>query len=463
MSTTDWLAPLLFGTMAAMLALGFPVGLTLIVHGAAFTLLGALLEQFPLAMFQAHMLRVYGLLFNEVLLAIPFFTLMGLVLERSGIAEEMLTALSRLLQALRGGLALAVIVVGTLLAATTGVIQASIIAMGVIALPAMLAAGYDRRLSTGVIAASGTLAQLIPPSLVLIVMADVTGVPIFRLYERALVPGLVLALLYAAYVMVLVKARAGVAPPAGARPTAAELRAALRSLLPPAAIIAATMGSVLSGFATPTESGGFGATASLALAAWRRRLDVAMLRAVVDGTTLLSSCALFIMIGATFFTLPFNAMDGKQWIGSLLGQLPGGEAGFLAAAVLLVFALAFFLDFFEIAFLVLPLLMPTVVALGVDPAWFAVLVCVALQTSFMHPPFGVAIYTLRSVAPRDVPSGDIYRGAVPFIVIQLLVAALIIALPGLAFRFGADSRPLLPESQAVDILRNLPDPLAHLK
>lgn len=456
MNTTSWLAPAMFLTMAGMIMLGFPVGMTLIVHGVVFTMVGALLDQFPWALSQAHMLRVYGLLFNDVLLAIPFFTLMGMVLERSGIAEDMLCGLSKLLQGVRGGLALAVVVIGTILAATTGVIQASIIAMGFIALPAMLSAGYSSRLSTGIIAASGTLAQLIPPSLVLIVMADATGVPIFRMYERALLPGLVLALSYCVYVVVLVQVKPMSAPPTGARPTRADIAAALGSLLPPAAIVAVTVGSVLSGFATSTESGGFGATAALVLAATRGRLTVASLRTIVDSTTVVSCCALFIMVGATFFTLPFNAMDGKQWMGSLFAHLPGGETGFLIAAVLLVFLLAFLLDFFEIAFLALPLLMPTVINLGIDPSWFAVLVCIALQTSFMHPPFGVAIYTLRSVAPPGVSSTDIYWGVVPFVVLQLLVALLVIAAPELAFDFGKRPAVSLPDKEVERILQELP-------
>ena len=450
---TTWLAPVMFLCMAALLMLGFPVGLTLIVHGVAFTLIGSALELFPWAMMQAHMLRVYGLLFNEVLLAIPFFTLMGLVLERSGIADDMIAALSRLLAGVRGGLAIAVIGVGTVLAAATGVVQATIIAMGLVALPAMLKAGYDSRLATGVIAASGTLAQLIPPSLVLIIMADATGVPIFRMYEHALVPGLMLAASYVVYVLVVARVAPRRVPPARQNPGIADVLRAFGSLLPPAVIIAATIGSVLSGVATPTESGGFGATASLALAGARKGLTVQTLRGIVDTTTLVSCCALFIMVGATFFTLPFNAMDGKPWMSSVLSGLPGGETGFLIAAVLLVFFLSFFLDFFEIAFLALPLLMPTVVALGIEPAWFAVLLCIALQTSFMHPPFGVAIYTLRSVAPACVTSAQLYRGAIPFILLQLAVALLVVTAPGLALDLGGSSRPPLPDHEVEAILR----------
>ena len=449
---THGMAALMFLSMALALLLGFPVGLTLIVHGFGFTLLGAALDFFPLAMAQAHMLRVYGLLSSEVLLAIPFFTLMGLALERSGIAEEMLAAMSTLLQGARGGLAMAVIIVGTVLAATTGVVQASIIPMGLIALPAMLRAGYAPPLAAGSIAAAGTLAQLIPPSLVLIVIADATGVPIFRMYEKALVPGLFLAGLYLVYVLLLTRLRPSSAPPSAGAPRWPAVRAALLSLTPPGLIVAATLGSVLAGLATPTESGGFGATASLALAAARRRLGVAALRSIVDGSTLISCSALFVMVGATFFTLPFNAMDGKQWVSQVFSHLPGGQAGFLIAATLLVFVLAFFLDFFEIAFLALPLLVPAAAALNVDAAWFAVLVCIALQTSFMHPPFGVALYTLRSVAPPSFESRHLYRGAVPFIAMQLLAAALVIAFPGLAFDLGARRPPPLPQAQVEQIL-----------
>lgn len=456
MDTTNWLAPLMFLSMAAALMLGFPIGLTLIVHGAVFTAIGAALDVFPWAISQAHMLRINGLLYNDILLAIPFFTLMGMVLERSRIAEDMLLALSALVGSLRGGLALSVVVIGTILAATTGVIQAGVIAMGVIALPTMIAAGYHSRLATGVIAASGTLAQLIPPSLVLIVIADATGVPIFQMYERALIPGLVLAAAYCAYIVLLVRVKPSVAPPAGSPPGRRELINALKAFLPPLAIITATIGSALSGFATPTESGGFGATASLALAIARGRLSIEGLRDVVDSTTVVSCCALFILIGAAFFTLPFNAMDGKVWMSEIFSLLPGGEVGFLIASVLLIFTLAFFLDFFEIAFLALPLMMPTVIAFNIDPAWFAVLVCVALQTSFMHPPFGVAIFTLRSVAPPEISSKDLYWGVIPFVICQLLVALLVVTLPWLAIDLSSRRQKPLPDGEVERILAELP-------
>jgi tripartite ATP-independent transporter DctM subunit len=455
MDVASWVGPVMFMTMVAALLLGFPVGLTLIVHGAGFTVLNVALGEFPWGVMQAHGLRVYGLLFNDVLLAIPFFTLMGMVLEKSGIAEEMLSALADLLRGFHGGLAVAVIFVGTILAATTGVIQASIIAMGIVALPAMILVGYNHRLTCGIIAASGTLAQLIPPSLVLIVMADATGIPIFKMYERALVPGLILAALYCVYALVAVRTTSSELRRSVALPSRTEVLRAFGSLAAPFTIIAITMGSALVGIATPTESGGFGALASLALAFWRKRLDLQVLRKIVDTTTVISCCALFIMIGATFFTLPFNAMGGKEWIGGVFSHLPGGQTGFLIVAILLIFVLAFFLDFFEIAFLALPLLLPTAVGLGIDPAWFAVLVCIALQTSFMHPPFGVAIYTLRSVAPSEVKSADIYWGAVPFILIQLGVALLIIMYPDLAFDFSDSATPRRTSSEVEEILRKL--------
>ena len=454
--TVAWLAPLMFVSMVAAILTGFPIGLSLVVHGFVFTLVGAALDLFPLTMVQAHMLRVYGLLFNDVLLAIPFFTLMGITLQKSGIAEDMLLSLSKLLRFVRGGLALSVIVVGTVLAATTGVIQASIIAMGVIALPVMVKAGYQGWLATGVITASGTLAQIIPPSLVLIVIADATGVPIFRLYERALVPGLLLAGCYCIYVVAWTRFRPNSAPRVGSPPSRQDCLEALRTLIPPLLIVAATLGSVLSGFATPTESGGFGATASLLLAAARGQLDRASLQHIADTTTLISCCALFVMIGAVFFALPFNAMGGKEWMRDLFAHLPGGATGFLLASVFLVFFLAFFLDFFEIAFIALPLLMPTVAALGIDPSWFAVLVCMVLQTSFMHPPFGVAIYTLRSVAPAHIASRELYLGALPFIAMQLAAAGLIVAFPDAALDLGASNEETMPLEEVERILWELP-------
>ena len=455
----EFVAPVMLGSMVALLLLGFPVALTLIAHGFAFLAAGSALGFYPVDLMYAQVLRIYGIAYNDTLLAIPFFTLMGMLLERSGIAEDLLTTAGDALGGLRGGLAYAVVLVGTVLACTTGVVQASIIAMGLISLPALLSHGYPARLSCGVITASATLAQLIPPSLVLIVMAEVTGVAVVDMYERALVPGLLLAGAYVAYVALC--GRLGHVPPAlpPRDRVAVSLRRFATALVAPMAIIGCTLGSLLAGVATPTESGAFGALASLALVVARGRLRPGLLHETVDATLLISCAAMFILVGANFFVLPFRGMDGDAWLHGAFAGLPGGEAGFLVAIALLVFVLAFFLDFFEIAFIVLPLVMPVVIAFGIDPAWFAVLMCVVLQTSFMHPPFGIALYNLRSVAPPSVPTSAIYWGAVPFIALQLVVAAVLIAWPQLAVPlFARETVRMAPE--AVDeLLHALPHPV----
>ena len=451
-------APCMLGSMVGMLLLGFPVALTLVAHGFGFLVAGSLLGFYPSALMYAQVLRVYGIAYNDTLLAIPFFTLMGMLLERSGIAEDLLGAAGELLRGVRGGLACAVILVGTVLACATGVVQATILAMGLISLPALRAGGYPDRLSCGVITASATLAQLIPPSLVLIVMAEVTGVPVMTMYERALVPGLLLAGCYLAYA--LLQARwGGVPAAAGPHRTAMSWRRCAVALLAPLAIIGCTLGSVLAGVATPTESGACGALAAAALTAARGRLTAPLLRQAADATLLISCAAMFILVGASFFVLPFRGMDGDTWLQAGFAALPGGRTGFLVAVALLVFVLAFFLDYFEIAFIVLPIVMPMARALGIDAAWFAVLLCVVLQTSFMHPPFGIALYNLRSVAPASVPTSAIYRGAIPFVLMQLAVAAVLIAWPGLAVPLFTKAREPLAPAAVDQLLRELPQPV----
>jgi tripartite ATP-independent transporter DctM subunit len=452
----ELVAPAMLGSMVGLLLLGFPVALTLIGHGFLFLVAGSLLGFYPPELMYAQVLRVYGIAYNDTLLAIPFFTLMGLLLERSGIAEDLLKAVGDALHGVRGGLGYAVILVGTLLACTTGVVQASIIAMGLISLPALLAQGYPQRLSCGLITASATLAQLIPPSLVLIVMAEVTGVPVIEMYERALVPGLLLAAAYLAYVAL--SAGLGRLPPAPPR-AAVPLGRCVVALVPPLAIIACTLGSLLAGVATPTESGAFGALSALALVALRGRLTGRLLTSAVDATLLISCAAMFILVGASFFVLPFRGMDGDAWLQAAFGALPAGATGFLVAVALLVFVLAFFLDFFEIAFIVLPLVMPVARGMGIDPAWFAVLLCVVLQTSFMHPPFGIALYNLRSVAPPAVPTSAIYWGAVPFIAIQLAVAGVLIAWPQLAVPLFVRETERLAPAAVDELLYSLPHPV----
>jgi tripartite ATP-independent transporter DctM subunit len=335
----------------------------------------------------------------------------------------------------RGGLAYAVIFVGALLAATTGVMAASVIAMGLISLPIMLRYGYDARLATGVIAASGTLAQIIPPSLVLIVLADQLGASIGDMYAGALVPGLVLTGIYMGYVLAvsIVKPAAAPALPQEARTYAgaALARRVAVAMLPPLALIFLVLGTIFLGIATPTEGGALGAVGALALAAGHRRLSLDVLRQAMDSTARLTSFVIFILVGSTVFSLVFRGVDGDRWVEGLLTQLPGGALGFLLVVNLFVFALAFFLDFFEIAFIIVPLLAPAAVKLGIDPIWFGVLLGINMQTSFMHPPFGFALFYLRSVAPKTVRTADIYWGAIPFVLIQVATVALVLAFPQL--------------------------------
>jgi tripartite ATP-independent transporter DctM subunit len=431
----ELMAPLMFAALVAILLLGYPVAFALAANGLLFAIVGIQSGFFDFALLQALPERLFGILSNQTLLAIPFFTFMGLVLERSGMAEDLLDTIGQLFGALRGGLAYAVVLVGALLAATTGVVAASVIAMGLISLPVMLRHGYDRKLASGVIAASGTLAQIIPPSLVLIVLADQLGVSVGDMYQGALLPGLVLAGLYLLFVFAVTVARPEAAPalPVAARRLrgAALARRVLVSMLPPLVLIFLVLGTIFLGIATPTEGGALGAAGALALAALHRRLRPELLRQALDSTMKLTSFVVFILIGSTVFSLVFRGVDGDRWVEQLLTALPGGEVGFLVAVNLLVFVLAFFLDFFEIAFILVPLLAPVAANLGIDLVWFGVLLGVNMQTSFMHPPFGFALFYLRSVAPRQVRTSDIYWGAVPFVLIQVVMIVLVLAFPQL--------------------------------
>lgn len=431
----ELMAPLMFASLVIILLLGYPVAFALAANGLLFALVGIQAGYFDFILLQALPERVFGILSNSTLLAIPFFTFMGLILERSGMAEALLDTIGQLFGTVRGGLAYAVIFVGALLAATTGVVAASVIAMGLISLPVMLRYGYDRKLAAGVIAASGTLAQIIPPSLVLIVLADQMGVSVGDMYRGALLPGLILAGLYVVYVLAvtLVKPAAAPALPLSARPLrgAALARRVLSSMLPPLILIFLVLGTIFMGIATPTEGGALGAAGALILAAMHRRLDRPMLRQAMEATMKLTSFVVFILIGSTVFSLVFRGVNGDLWVEHLLTQLPGGAVGFLIVVNILIFALAFFLDFFEIAFILVPLLAPVATKLGIDLIWFGVLLGVNMQTSFMHPPFGFALFYLRSVAPKEVRTSEIYWGAVPFVLIQILMIALVLGFPGM--------------------------------
>src|SRR5438876_2074036 len=528
------MAPIMFASLVIVLLLGYPAAFSLGAVGLFYAVIGIRLGEFQPDFLQALPERIYGIMNNDVLLAIPFFTFMGLILERSGMAEDLLDTIGQLFGTIRGGLAYAVIFVGALLAATTGVVAASVISMGLISLPIMLRYGYDRRVASGVIAASGTLAQIIPPSLVLIVMADQLGRSVGDMYEGAFLPGLALAGLYAVFVFITTLLFPNYVPglPAdavgfrednGARGlmslavlTAASTAVAILAMrgsdthgadyvvltmfigivfafavsivnwlcdklfgfrflsrlgqqvtfvmVPPLFLIFLVLGTIFIGVATPTEGGAMGATGALALGALKRRLSWDLVRQAAESTAKLSAFVVFILIGARVFSLTFYGVDGHRWVESFLVSLPGGQVGFLVFVNLFVFVLAFFLDFFEIAFIVIPLLGPAADHLGIDLIWFGVILGVNMQTSFMHPPFGFALFYLRSVAPREtfidrvsgkrtepVTTGQIYCGAVPFVVIQVIMVGLVIAFPALVMHYKGLGSLVDPSKVRIDI------------
>ncbi|MCW5690281.1 MAG: TRAP transporter large permease subunit [Pseudolabrys sp.] len=579
------MAPIMFASLVVFLLLGYPAAFSLAAVGLLYALAGIELGQFQPDFLQALPERVYGVMNNDTLLAIPFFTFMGLILERSGMAEDLLDTIGQLFGTVRGGLAYAVIFVGALLAATTGVVAASVISMGLISLPIMLRYGYDRRVAAGVIAASGTLAQIIPPSLVLIVMADQLGRSVGDMYEGAFIPGLVLSALYAGYVflvsVVYPKATPGLPQevigfrePSGARGvwqlgilvvfsgvvayllmsetnvnggadfviltmsigvtvsflcavfnrifgtrywylsvicfavlavgwyyfnhhghenwalfmaalSAGALYAVIAALIekvsgfrlvtvmaeqttfvmvPPLLLIFLVLGTIFIGVATPTEGGAMGAVGALALGALKRRLSWDLIRQAVESTAKLSAFVVFILLGARVFSLTFYGVSGHIWVEHMLTSLPGGQLGFLIFVNAFVFILAFFLDFFELAFIIIPLLGPAAEKIGIDLIWFGVILGVNMQTSFMHPPFGFALFYLRSVAPKEsfidrvtglrtepVTTGQIYWGAVPFVVIQCIMVALVIVFPGMVMHYKDTGPKIDPSKIQIEI------------
>jgi tripartite ATP-independent transporter DctM subunit len=588
------MAPIMFGALVIFLLLGYPAAFSLGAVGLIFALIGIELGQFQPDFLQALPDRVYGVMSNDTLLAIPFFTFMGLVLERSGMAEDLLDTIGQLFGTIRGGLAYAVIFVGALLAATTGVVAASVISMGLISLPIMLRYGYDRRVASGVIAASGTLAQIIPPSLVLIVMADQLGKSVGDMYEGAFIPGLVLAVLYAVYIflvtLIFPKATPGLPVEAvGFRETSGSrgvwqlgllvafsgtvghyvieqtdikagadfvvltmgvaisaafmcsvlnkyfgqerlyvtaivtaalggawyallgsghenwallsitlfagsayaLAAALIEkatgfrfistlaeqvifvMVPPLALIFLVLGTIFIGVATPTEGGAMGATGALLLGAAKRRLSFDLIRQATESTAKLSAFVVFILLGARVFSLTFYGVSGHIWVENLLTSLPGGQIGFLIFVNAFVFVLAFFLDFFELAFIVIPLLGPAAEHLGIDLIWFGVILGVNMQTSFMHPPFGFALFYLRSVAPKEpfvdrvtgkrtdgVTTGQIYWGAMPFVVIQVIMVLLVIMFPAMVMHYKGALSTIDPNKVKIELPQiDLPPPI----
>ncbi len=526
------LAPIMFVSLIVFLLLGYPVAFSLAANGLLFFIVGV--ELAPLSdsinlswpLLNAMPERLWGVMSNDTLLAIPFFTFMGIVLERSGMAEDLLDTIGQLFGPIRGGLAYAVIFVGALLAATTGVVAASVIAMGLISLPIMLRYGYDRSIASGVIAASGTLAQIIPPSLVLIVLADQLGRSVGDMYAGALIPGLVLTGLYMIYILIMTFLKRDSMPalPLEARSLGSGVASLLVAiavamvityiahyllfptqganadilgatvgvafiyvvaladkglkinmmsrlaqqviivLIPPLALIFLVLGTIFLGIATPTEGGAMGAVGALVMAAAKGRLSMDVVRSALTSTTRLSAFVMFILIGARVFSLTFYGVNGHLWVEHLLVSLPGGETGFLVAVNVLVFFLAFFLDFFELAFIIVPLLAPAADRLGIDLIWFGVLLGINMQTSFMHPPFGFALFYLRSVAAKvpyldkitgkmtqPVTTGQIYWGAVPFVGIQILMVALTILFPGMVMHYKGEGSGVDPATIRIEV------------
>ncbi len=425
--------PVMFAGMVLFMLIGFPVAFSLAAVGLFFAVLGIFTGHFTPEFMQALPLRVFGILSNELLLAIPFFTFMGAILERCGLAEDLLEGTGHLFGKIPGGLAYAVILVGAVLGAITGTVAASVIAMGVISLPVMMRYGYNMRIATGVIAASGTITQLIPPSLVLILLADQLGRSVGDMYRGAFGPSALQVILFALFILAVSIWRPHYMPPLPDDVRVQRgwplIRRILWGMIPSIVLIFLVLGTIFLGLATPTEAGALGAVGALVLAAMHNRLTFPLVRQAMQSTTRLTAMVVFILIGSTVFSLVFQGMDGSHWIEHLLTGLPGGPIGFLIFVNVFVFFLAFFLDFFEIAFIVIPLLAPVASALGIDLVWFGVLLCVNMQTSFMHPPFGFALFYLRGIAPKEVKSSDIYIGAIPWVAMQLILVAIVIVWP----------------------------------
>ncbi len=429
----DNMAPLMFGGMVLFMLIGYPAAFSLAATGLFFGFIGIELGLIRPDFLGNLTYQLFGVISNDLLLAIPFFTFMGAILERSGLAEDLLESIGQLFGRVRGGLSYAVIIVGAILGAITGTVAASVIAMGVIAMQPMLRHGYSVRHTMGVIAASGTITQLIPPSLVLIVLADQLGRSVGDMYAGAIGPSLIQIALFCGFVFILSIFRPDMLPPLP--PEARTLQGwdlakkCLRGIVPSLGLIFLVLGTIFLGLATPTEAGAMGAVGAIALALFNRTFSYALLYQAMATTMRITAMVVFILIGARVFSLVFQGVGGKEWIEHWLTGLPGGQIGFLLFVNLFIFVLAFFLDFFEIAFIIIPLLAPVAAKLGIDLVWFGVLICANMQTSFMHPPFGYALFYLRGIAPPAIKSSDIYWGAVPWVCLQLILVLILIFWP----------------------------------
>ncbi len=479
MIPVEWMPPLMFGGLIIFMLIGFPVAFSLMAAGLFFAIIAMSQNFFDMVFLQAIPQRIFGsVLANDLLLAIPFFTFMGAILERCGLAEEMLDSMGQLFGRIKGGLGYSVIIVGFILGAITGTVAAQVIAMAMISLPVMMRYGYNMRYATGVLAASGTITQLVPPSLVLIVLADQlktqTGsADVGSMYLGAWGPSLLQIALFALYTFFLSRIRPDWLP---AVPESelnlkgwALWKKCLMGIIPSAILIFLVLGTIMTGIATPTESGAMGAMGALALA-WLRRASIPNLKGLIQeayqNTMRITAMVVFILIGSTCFSVVFQGVDGGRWVEELFSNLPGGWVGFLVVVNLFVFFLAFFLDFFEIAFIVVPMLAPVAVKLlapvlldsmngnpqaaaSAALVWFGVMLCVNMQTSFMHPPFGFALFYLRGVAPKEVKSSDIYWGALPWVGLQLIMVVVVMAFPALVTTL-LDKPAVVAQSQDFD-------------
>jgi len=445
------MALLMFASVFLVLLAGYPVAFSLAGTALGFAFAGQLTGSFDSAFLHALPSRLFGIMNNLTLVAVPLFVFMGVMLERSQVAEHLLETMTSLFGKLRGGLGISVTLVGMLLAASTGIVGATVVTMGLLSLPTMLRRGYDAKIAAGTICASGTLGQIIPPSIVLVLLGDVLSsayqqaqldqgiyspdtVSVGDLFAGALIPGLLLVLLYLAYLLIVAAKRPEAMPVHHYEDKDAPVTGlqALRALLPPLFLILAVLGSILGGLATPTEAASVGAVGAMLLAVTQRRFTIGILREVVRSTLRVSSMVFLILIGASVFSLVFRGFGGDVLVEDLLTRLPGGAFGAMLVVMLVMFLLGFVLDFIEITFVVVPIVGPILLAMGLDPVWLGIMIAINLQTSFLTPPFGFALFYLRGVAPDSVTTGDIYRGVMPFIGIQLFMLALLALWPALA-------------------------------
>lgn len=447
-----WMALLLFATVVVVLLAGFPVAFTLGGTALAYAVIGLMMGAFDISYLDAIPSRVFGVMSNQTLVAVPLFVFMGVMLERSRLAENLLDTLSALFGRVRGGLAIAVTLVGMLLAASTGIVGATVVTMGLLSLPSMLKRGYAPSVASGTICAAGTLGQIIPPSIILVLLGDVLSsayqqaqlnqgiyspetVSVGELFAGALLPGLMLVCLYLSWLLLLAVFRPSHMPPHVADNPADQTALAtrvLKALLPPLFLILAVLGSIIAGIATPTEAAAVGSVGAMILAGSQGQLNFTCLREVVHRTARVSSMVFLILLGASIFSLVFRGFGGDEVVRHMLSSLPGGVFGAVLVVMLVMFLLGFVLDFIEITFVVVPIVGPVLLTMGLDPVWLGVMIAINLQTSFLTPPFGFSLFYLRGVAPREVATTDIYSGVIPFVIIQLLALALLAFWPELA-------------------------------